>query len=357
MTGIELQKLSKRYGDFEALSDITFSIGDGEFCVILGSSGSGKTTLLNLISGMDRPTGGDIFFGEKNVNNLDPKGRNIAMVFQDYALYPHMTVYQNMAFPLKVNRVPREKADRLVRETAGLLSIDLLLERKPRELSGGQAQRVALGRALVRNPSVFLMDEPLSNLDAKIRSQVRTELKLLHRKLGKTFIYVTHDQQEAMALADKIIIINRGKVEQIGTPQEIYASPGNIHVASFIGDPPMNFFQVEEDGLSFVSGAIKLESHPGDHTPVKIGIRPESISMTPISREHVKFEVEIFTYEMFGAYSVITAGMSSGTELKIRSTEREIESGKRQVYVAMEDIHVFDYETGLRRNEGTKVTV
>lgn len=354
MTKIELQNLSKQYGEFQALSDVTFNIEDGEFCVILGSSGSGKTTLLNLIAGMDMPASGKILFGDRNVNALDPKRRNIAMVFQDYALYPHMTVYQNMAFPLKVNRMPKEKADHLVRDTASLLSIDKLLGRKPRELSGGQAQRVALGRALVRNPSVFLMDEPLSNLDAKIRSQVRTELKLLHKKLGKTFIYVTHDQQEAMALADKIVIINRGRVEQIGTPQEIYSNPTNIHVASFIGDPPMNLFEAERHGTSIVSGEIRLETNLKEHGPLRIGIRPESISLTPMPREHVKFEVDIYTYEMFGAYSVITAGTSSGAELKIRSTEKSVDPGKKEVYVALEDINLFDIETGLRINDWFK---
>lgn len=355
MSKIELQNVNKLYNDFQALTDISFEIEDGEFCVVLGASGSGKTTLLNIISGLDRPSSGNVNFNDKKVNALDPKRRNIAMVFQDYALYPHMTVYQNMAFPLKVNRVPKEKINSIVTDTAKTLSIEPLMKRKPKELSGGQAQRVALGRALVRNPSVFLMDEPLSNLDAKIRSQVRTELKLLHGNLMKTFVYVTHDQQEAMALADKVILINKGVVEQIGTPQDIYTRPGSVHVASFIGDPPMNMFSAKKSDSVFSSDVGNIEIDNPEISELVLGIRPESIQTTTPEGEFFQFEIDISAFELFGAYGVVTAETSSGLEVKIRSTEKKVELGKRKVYTARGDVHLFNGETQLRIDDDFRI--
>src|SRR5215475_15183489 len=249
MAVVETRKLTKIFkeGQLGAVNDVSLETREGEFLVFLGPSGSGKTTLLRMIAGLETPTSGEILIGGKVVNDLTPRERRIAMVFQSYALYPHLTVYKNIAFPLKAQNVPRKLHKEKVEWAAGLLGIGGLLDRKPRELSGGERQRVALARAIVREPSVFLLDEPLSNLDAKLRASARTELESFHRRIGTTTIYVTHDQVEAMAMGDRIVVLNQGFVRQIGSPTEVYDQPADTFVATFLGSPPMNL--IENDGI------------------------------------------------------------------------------------------------------------
>lgn len=237
-----LKNLTKRFGDVIAVNSLNLEVKDKEFLVLLGPSGCGKTTALRCIAGLETPEEGEIYIGDRLVNELDPKERNVAMVFQSYALYPHMTVFKNLSFPLENMKVPPDEINQRVKRTAELLQVDSLLDRKPKQLSGGQRQRVALGRAIVRDPTVFLMDEPLSNLDAKLRVYMRAELKKLQKELGVTTVYVTHDQVEAMTMGDKVAILNEGLLQQTGTPDDIYSRPSNIFVAGFIGSPPTNFF-------------------------------------------------------------------------------------------------------------------
>lgn len=243
MTTLSIRNLTKKYGQLTALEDFSLEISSGEFMVLLGPSGCGKTTVLRCIAGLTDITGGEIYIGSELVNKLPPKDRDVAMVFQNYSLYPHMNVYDNIAFPLKMRKVHKEKINESVRKIARLLNIDNLLERKPKEISGGQMQRVALGRALVREPKIFLMDEPLSNLDAKLRTEMRVEIKKLQEKVGITTLYITHDQAEAMSMADNVGVMDSGKLLQLDSPQKVYAEPANQFVASFIGVPPMNFLK------------------------------------------------------------------------------------------------------------------
>jgi multiple sugar transport system ATP-binding protein len=243
LTTLSVRNLTKKYGQLTALEDFSLEISSGEFMVLLGPSGCGKTTVLRCIAGLTDITGGEIYIGSELVNKLPPKDRDVAMVFQNYSLYPHMNVYDNIAFPLKMRKVHKEKINESVRKIARLLNIDNLLERKPKEISGGQMQRVALGRALVREPKIFLMDEPLSNLDAKLRTEMRVEIKKLQEKVGITTLYITHDQAEAMSMADNVGVMDSGKLLQLDSPQKVYAEPANQFVASFIGVPPMNFLK------------------------------------------------------------------------------------------------------------------
>src|SRR5512134_2513017 len=240
MARVVLKDLVKSYGDFNAVNNVSLTVNDGEFVALVGPSGCGKTTTLNLVSGLIPITSGDIIIGDQVVNDLDPKDRDIAMVFQNYALYPQKSVYKNLAFPLQMRKLPRAEIDRKVREAARVLDMTHLLERRPRELSGGQRQRVAMGRALVRDPAVFLLDEPLSNLDAKLRVQVRAEIAELRRRTRTTMLYVTHDQVEAMTLGDRVAVLQKGRLQQVAAPRELYARPANAFVAGFIGSPPMN---------------------------------------------------------------------------------------------------------------------
>jgi multiple sugar transport system ATP-binding protein len=258
MAHVVLTDLVKTYGNFKAVNDVSLTVGDGEFVALVGPSGCGKTTTLNLIAGLIPITSGEIAIGERVVNDVDPKDRNIAMVFQNYALYPQKSVYKNMAFPLQMRKLPRDEIDRKVRDAARVLDMTHLLERKPRELSGGQQQRVALGRALVRDPAVFLMDEPLSNLDAKLRVQMRSEIKRFHQDLKATIIYVTHDQLEAVTMADKMAVMNGGFLQQYDSPARVFAHPVNMFVASFIGSPAMSLIPLEAstvDGAAVLVGA------------------------------------------------------------------------------------------------------
>jgi multiple sugar transport system ATP-binding protein len=289
MASVTFDHVTKRFGDVIAVNDLSLEIADNEFLVFVGPSGCGKTTALRLLAGLEEATTGDIYIGDRRVNDVPPKDRDIAMVFQSYALYPHMSVYENMAFGLRLRKTPKAEIDRRVKEAAQILGIEHLLDRKPKQLSGGQRQRVAVGRAIVREPKVFLMDEPLSNLDAKLRVQARAELSKLHQRLGTTFIYVTHDQVEAMTMGTRIAVINAGVLQQVDTPHNLYQSPANIFVAGFIGSPAMNFFDarlVEQDGKIAAETSDFVVSIPESRQEVYrphlgrevvLGIRPEDI--------------------------------------------------------------------------------
>jgi sn-glycerol 3-phosphate transport system ATP-binding protein len=277
MAHLSLKNVKKTYGKVPVIHGVTLDVDDGELIVIVGPSGCGKSTLLRMIAGLENITAGTVAIGDRIVNDLEPRERDIAMVFQNYALYPHMTVFANMAYSLKIAGVKRREIVERVGVAARLLELEPYLERKPRALSGGQRQRVAMGRAIIRNPAVFLFDEPLSNLDARLRVQMRMEIKMLQRRLGVTSLYVTHDQAEAMTLADRMVVMNDGVVEQVGAPLEIYQHPASVFVAGFIGSPPMNFFTArKENGMVYPCG--------GDGQPigkVKVGIRPEHLHLCP----------------------------------------------------------------------------
>ncbi len=287
MATVGIHDVRKRYDDTEVIHGITMDIADGEFVVVVGPSGCGKSTLLRMVAGLESISGGEVSIDGEVVNKLEPMDRNIAMVFQNYALYPHMTVFNNMAYGLRNRRTPRDEIDKKVREAAEILELGELLDRKPSQLSGGQRQRVAMGRAIVRNPKVFLFDEPLSNLDAKLRVNMRLEIRKLQRRLGITTIYVTHDQVEAMTMADRLVVMNDGVAEQIGTPREVYRSPATRFVAGFIGSPAMNFVDAvpADDGNSVAAFGINIPvptgSLLGGASPVDVGVRPEHLHLDP----------------------------------------------------------------------------
>jgi multiple sugar transport system ATP-binding protein len=274
---VEFCGVSRRFGDVVALHGLDLAVGDGEFLILVGPSGCGKSTALRILAGLDKPTSGQVKIAGREVTRLAPGERDVAMVFQNYALYPHMSVYQNLAYGLRQRRTPRHEVDRRVRETATLLDIDQLLDRKPGQLSGGQRQRVAMGRALVRRPQAFLLDEPLSNLDAKLRTQVRGDLKRLHREMQVTSIYVTHDQVEAMTLGDRICVMSNGEVQQIGTTDEVYNRPANTFVAGFMGSPPMNLVAGELRGGTVRVAGAALTDWPASDRRVMVGFRPEDL--------------------------------------------------------------------------------
>ncbi|MDK2981441.1 MAG: multiple sugar transport system ATP-binding protein [Chloroflexota bacterium] len=330
MASVTFDHVVKQFGDVTAVNDLSFTIDDKEFLVLVGPSGCGKTTALRCLAGLEEITSGEIKIGDQVVNDVPPKDRDIAMVFQSYALYPHMTVFENMAFGLKLRKMPKEEIKRRVDEAANILDIHMLLERKPRELSGGQRQRVALGRAIVREPKVFLLDEPLSNLDAKLRVATRKEITKLHKRLKTTFIYVTHDQVEAMTMGTRIAVINHGVLQQIDTPQNLYDRPANQFVAGFIGSPAMNFFQakIEKSGakLFVTTDTFKLEIpkpmvktyESYDGKKVIFGIRPEDIynpeyPSSGIQAAEVECKVdllelmgdEIYVYLMSGTHDLV----------------------------------------------------
>ena len=296
MAQVSLDNVSKVFpGNVAAVRDFSLAVGDEEFVVLVGPSGCGKSTTLRMVAGLEELSAGTISIGGRVVNDVSPRDRDIAMVFQNYALYPHMTVYKNMAFALKLRGLPRKEIEERVRQTARILGIEDLLSRKPKALSGGERQRVAVGRAIVRQPAAFLFDEPLSNLDARLRLEMRAELKRLHQRLRRTVLYVTHDQEEAMTLGDRIVVMQGGRIQQVGKPLEVYGQPANRFVASFVGTPPMNFFDgrlVREDGICFDSGAFRLRLPDGQagqlarwlEQPVVLGIRPEAMSLEPAGR-------------------------------------------------------------------------
>lgn len=308
MAEVVLKNIKKSYDKTNVINDVDLEINDKEFLVLVGASGCGKSTILRMIAGLEEITGGDIFIGDKKVNKVAPKDRDIAFVFQSYALYPHMTVRENIAFGLKMRKVNDNLIEQKVKNAAEILDLTDYLDRKPKQLSGGQRQRVALGRAIVREPKVFLMDEPLSNLDAKLRIQMRAEIKKLHQQLKTTFIYVTHDQTEALTMGDRIVVLNQGVIQQIGTPDEIYKNPKNTFVAGFIGSPQMNFLQgtMLNDTLVIADIPINLSDEQrkaiGTRKNVIVGIRPEN--MTSNDGE-IKLAVKVDMSEMLGSEKIV----------------------------------------------------
>ncbi|MBD3297177.1 MAG: sn-glycerol-3-phosphate ABC transporter ATP-binding protein UgpC [candidate division Zixibacteria bacterium] len=290
MSTLELRGLTKRFGEIEALNAIDLTVDQGDFCVLLGPSGCGKSTALRCIAGLETITDGDVIINGDRVNEKTPKERGIAMVFQTYALYPHMTVRENLAFPLKMSKMPKDEMEKRVRDAASLLRIEPMLERRPRELSGGQRQRVAIGRAIVREPTLFLFDEPLSNLDAKLRNDMRLEIAALHRRLEATVIYVTHDQVEAMTLGKTIVVMNDGRIEQVGTPDEVYQRPATPFVAGFVGMPAMNFITGEIRNDAFEGNGFEIPVSVDHEGETLLGVRPEDINL---GGDHGEGEVEI----------------------------------------------------------------
>ncbi|MBI4401948.1 MAG: ABC transporter ATP-binding protein [Nitrospirae bacterium] len=369
MAEVKLEGVGKQFGSMDVLPDLTLTVRDGELFTIVGPSGCGKSTLLHLIAGLEQPTAGRIVFDGQDVTGLAPRERDVALVFQNYALYPHMTVAENLAFPLRVARrklgLTRVEIDQEVHRTANLLGIEALLERRPRELSGGQRQRVALGRALIRKPRVFLLDEPLSNLDAQLRAGMRAELRRLHDELGITMIYVTHDQTEAMTLADRLAVLDRGRLQQVGTPQELYEEPANLFVAVFIGYPPMNVLDARIEQAQIKTGLIRLPLWPslsdrGEGKPVKLGIRPEQIRLTDVaaSMDHLRGSAR----EMVGVVRLIeqtgsqiwvtvdvggTEGMVTMVGLAEGGLTTKIGDRVRMTFLG-ENPHLFDPATGAR---------
>jgi multiple sugar transport system ATP-binding protein len=368
MAEVILQDVTKIYpGGVKAVDNVSLTIGDREFVVLVGPSGCGKSTTLRMVAGLEEISGGAIYIGHRKVNDVPPKDRDIAMVFQNYALYPHMTVYKNMAFGLKLRRVPKAEIDRKVREAANLLGISELLDRKPKALSGGQRQRVAVGRAIVRTPKAFLFDEPLSNLDAKLRVEMRAELKKLHRRLSTTTIYVTHDQEEAMTLGDRVVVMKNGIIHQMDTPLQVYTHPVNRFVAGFVGTPPMNFLNgkiVSEGGrLYFDEGSARLRL-PG-HLKARLadragqqmvlGVRPENIGCHRAGKfggDENQLDVAISVVETLGDKMDLYLQTSVGDHLEARAGDHlvarvEAESSwtdglKLPVYLNMEQVHVFE---------------
>ena len=357
MATVTFDHVYKRYSeDVIAVNDLNLEIGDGEFICLVGPSGCGKTTALRCVAGLEEISDGRILIGEKVVNNMAPKDRDIAMVFQSYALYPHMTVYDNLAFGLKLRKMNKTEIDRRVKEGAEILGLQRFLDRKPRALSGGQRQRVALGRAIVREPAVFLMDEPLSNLDAKLRVQTRAEIARLHQRLGTTTIYVTHDQVEAMTMGDRIAVMRDGLLQQVGTPQALYDHPVNVFVAGFIGSPSMNFATTKSEGKDLMFGGHKLElageqaraadSRP-DGSQVLIGFRPEHIELANgQASSTVRFPATVDVVEFLGNEVLIHA-KSEGSEIVavLPSAEKVGVGDNVQMAVPMEKLHIFDPES------------
>ena len=356
MATITLDTVRKVYaGNVEAVKGVSIDIADSEFIVLVGPSGCGKSTLLRMIAGLEDITTGEIRIGDRLVNKVDPADRDIAMVFQNYALYPHMSVYNNLAYGLKNRGMAKDEIDRRVKEAARILEIGEYLDRKPRALSGGQRQRVAMGRAIVREPAAFLFDEPLSNLDAKLRVQMRVEIKRLQQSLGTTSVYVTHDQLEAMTLADRLVVLNGGNIEQIGAPIEVYDKPASTFVASFIGSPAMNLVNVKAngEGLALESGEGLSGPNAKGKDRYIVGIRPEHLEPVdaPVSGDGVNLEVNVDVLEPVGAESFVYASFpNGGQEIVVRvSSHAHHEPGEKMfLHAAAKDVHFFDVETGRR---------
>ena len=358
MASVTLAKVSKRFGETPVLEGLDLEIRDREFMVLVGPSGCGKSTALRIVAGLEEATSGSVSIGGRVVNDLPPKDRDIAMVFQSYALYPHMTVRENLEFGLKIRGAERAEIDRLVGEAAEILGLGALLGRKPRELSGGQRQRVAVGRAIVRKPSVFLFDEPLSNLDAKLRVQMRAEISKLQRRLQTTTIYVTHDQVEAMTMGDRICVLKDGRAQQIGAPLEVYERPANLFVAGFIGAPPMNFFRAEatDGGRTLRAASFALPAPAGAAplaagTSVVVGVRPENLRSAgaQLRGPAAPLEVEVEIVEPLG-HEVVVHGRA-GEDLFVSSADphRAPRPGDRAtLQVELDAVHLFDPASGVR---------
>jgi len=363
MASVTYRNVTKMFGDFAAVSDLSIEVKDKEFVVFVGPSGCGKSTSLRMLAGLEEISAGEILIGDRIVNDVPPKDRDIAMVFQSYALYPHMTVYDNMAFGLKLRKTPKAEIERRVKEAADILGLDTLLDRKPKALSGGQRQRVAVGRAIVREPAVFLMDEPLSNLDAKLRVAARAEIAKLHKRLGTTFIYVTHDQVEAMTMGDRIMVIKDGLLQQIDSPRKLYNEPNNIFVAGFIGSPSMNFFDatlVAEDGAMIVdTGAFRfhvpesrkeaIAAYVGKE--ITCGLRPENIHAKDFAAQDIEASpltatvdvVELLGHELHLFLSVSNANFVAIVDTRVNPAVGE----EVELTADVGHLHFFDKETEL----------
>ena len=366
MASLSLQHIGKKYPNgFEAVKDFNLEIEDKEFIIFVGPSGCGKSTTLRMVAGLEEISSGNLLIDGKRVNDVEPKDRDIAMVFQNYALYPHMTVFDNMAFGLKLRKVPKAEIKKKVEEAAKILDLDKLLDRKPKALSGGERQRVAMGRAIVREPKVFLMDEPLSNLDAKLRVQMRAEIASLHQRLGATIIYVTHDQVEAMTLGTRIVVLKDGIIQQVDSPQKLYNEPDNLFVAGFIGSPQMNFLdavcKAQGDKVSLVFGensvvlppakAKKLIDGGYNGKTVVLGIRPEDIDDSQIALETHKdsvFGTKVTGYELLGSEVLLYYNINgSNMTAKVDSRTSARLGDSIKLAMDIEKVHVFDKETEL----------
>ena len=358
VAGIQLDSVTKRYGTTVVVDDVTLEIADREFLVLVGPSGCGKTTTLRMIAGLEEISSGTIRIGDRIVNDVQPRDRDIAMVFQNYALYPHMTVSENMSFGLRRHAVPADEIGRRIAKASELLGLSELLKRRPRELSGGQRQRVALGRAIVREPAVFLMDEPLSNLDAKLRVQTRTEILRLHRRLRNTIVYVTHDQAEAMTMADRIVVMKDGVVQQVAAPREIYDRPVNIFVAGFIGSPQMNFVDAEiertEGALFARSPAYRMRVPPvvaramNGAARVTLGVRPEDVRIAGLPNGDAAVRAVVDVVETLGSEQDVFLSLDGGGQLVARVPAAMAVRAGETIHATIdpERLHVFAAETG-----------
>ncbi len=361
MATVTFEHVNKMYGDFQAVKDLDLEIGDGEFMVLVGPSGCGKTTSLRMIAGLEEISSGTLRIGERVVNDVPPKDRDIAMVFQSYALYPHMSVRENLAFGLKLRKVPKPEIERRVKEAAETIQLEKLLDRKPKELSGGQRQRVALGRAIVREPAVFLMDEPLSNLDAKLRVQTRAEIARLHQRLKTTVVYVTHDQVEAMTMGQRIAVMNEGLLQQVGTPQVLYDTPINRFVAGFIGSPAMNFVEVHMDGAGDSARLVgpaewsiplparyrEAATPRAGHTLIA-GFRPEHLDIGEAGPGIGAFRSRADVVEYLGNEELLHINAANQDVVAIVGSEHRVRPGDIvNLILPLEKLHLFDGETGL----------
>lgn len=356
MSTLEIRNVRKSYGRIETLKGIDISLEDGEFLVLLGPSGCGKSTLLNIIAGLADATSGDVRIGDRSILGVHPKDRDIAMVFQSYALYPNLTVRRNIGFGLEMRKVPATEREKAINEAAKLLQIEDLLDRKPSQLSGGQRQRVAIGRALVRKPEVFLFDEPLSNLDAKLRLEMRSEIKRLHHMLKTTVVYVTHDQIEAMTLATRIAVMHEGRIEQVGTPEEIYNRPATLYVAGFVGAPPMNMLDVTlKNGVLSVVGSNAIFPLParfknsavGNDRQLVAGIRPEALRLATADATPFSFEAEIEAVELTGPELSTTARIGAQRVTASLPPRSGVVMGAMHAFAFDEEaLHLFDPATG-----------
>ena len=366
MARVYLDQVTKNFGDFVAVDNLNLDIQDKEFVTLVGPSGCGKTTTLRMIAGLEKVSTGQIFFDNDSVGHLPANHRDIAMVFQSYALYPHMNVYENIGFALKMMRIPRQEIERRIQWAAKMLGIEMLLERKPRDLSGGQRQRVALGRAIVREPACFLLDEPLSNLDAKLRVSMRAELKRLHHDIERTFIYVTHDQAEALTMSDRIAIMNHGKLQQFGTPDEVYYHPATVFVAGFIGSPPMNFIEGEiahDNGdYAFKRGTLRYPIPPrlaqrlqegGRASSVILGVRPETIGIRHEGKESSAVQADpgilgtIYVEEPLGSDVFLTVQVENANVIVRTEPEFRASFGDQvRLTFNPEKVYLFDQKSG-----------
>jgi sn-glycerol 3-phosphate transport system ATP-binding protein len=349
MATVTLQNVKKSFGPTDVIHGITTDIADGEFIVIVGPSGCGKSTLLRMVAGLETVSFGDVLIGGERANDKEPMDRDIAMVFQNYALYPHMSVRQNMGYGLKIAKMPKDQIDAKVVEAAKLLQLEPLLDRRPKELSGGQRQRVAMGRAIVREPAVFLFDEPLSNLDAKLRVQMRLEIKELQSNLGITSLYVTHDQVEAMTMADRMIVMNGGVAEQIGTPLEVYETPRTLFAAQFIGSPAMNIVDAEVKGAKIFVGTVPVADAIGPDGPVKLGFRPEHM----VQHDNGPITIAVQMTEPLGANTLLHGKMTGASQsftVSLQGVHLLTDNNREMRFVIQPGkAHLFDVDTGLRR--------